>query len=450
MTGVGALKQRRSSVWDGRPKVLDVYSGAGGLSLGLEQAGFSVAAGVEAEETTGRYAQYNFPDSTIFAGAHRGDARRFRVGDLKDAGIDPSDLFMVVGGPPCQGFSIAGKRRNNDPLNELVLEFSRIVLDICPPVFIMENVPGLTTSASPMLGSALRELEREYEIAGPQSLKAWEFGVPQMRQRVFIVGIKKCLKISPSLPLADFYRPTHHANLLLRRCPTCWEAISDLPEVDEYEELISGDRIPYTTGPENNYQSYARGVSADPSDFRRPVEWDESMCTNLRRTRHGKSLISRFKKLSFGRADPISGIRRLDPGDISTTIRAGTTKSRGSWSAPRPLHPFQNRVLTTRECARIQSFPDWFLFHPVKWHGNRMVGNAVPPLVARAVGSHIRELLGLPRPVRCESPLRPNQNLVGHDILAARQSGYEHRKVSQLVVSWSTGQPNSRDCADGA
>lgn len=416
--------------------MIDLYSGVGGLSLGFEQAGFKIAADIEIEDIAGRYAQFNFPETRVFYGDTSGDVRRFTTDSFRQAGGNPDDVFLVVGGPPCQGFSLAGKRRHDDPLNDLVLEFARVVSDFSPQAFLMENVPGLKTSDSPMLGQALRKLEREYDVVGPHTLRAWEFGVPQMRQRVFILGIKKSLKLTPSFPEPTHYRPIDPPSLLFSRCPTCWEAISDIPNVDEYPELISGDRVPYTSRPNNDFQKHMRGLHRDPEDFSPLIDWDVKTCTNLRRTQHGEGLLQRFEDLGFGQSDKTSGIRRLDPHDISTTIRAGTTKARGSWSAPRPLHPYQQRVLTTRECARIQTFPDWFLFHPVKWHGNRMVGNAVPPILARAIGLHIRTIFGLPKPSARNTHLLRNDKLVVQDIEDAKNSGYENRNVSQLVVSW--------------
>ncbi|WKZ66822.1 MAG: DNA cytosine methyltransferase [Flavobacteriales bacterium] len=429
-------KTRRSNS-NSKPFAIDLFSGVGGLSLGLKMAGIQVGVDVEIEETAGRYAQYNFPSTNVLFGETAGDVYNFNPQRLQSLGLRKQDVLLVAGGPPCQGFSLAGKRRQDDPLNHLVAEFARVVLDFMPPVFLMENVPGLKTSDSPMLGRALKQLEKRYQVIGPETLKAWHFGVPQMRQRVFILGIEKGLGITPTLPSPTHYRPTEGANLFLHRTPTSWEAISDIPEVDLFEELISGDRVAYDRAPESLFQEWMRGTRELNSFTSIQPQWDHRICTNLRRTQHGPDLTARLSKLGFGQADPVCGIRRLDPSDISTTIRAGTTKDRGSWSAPRPLHPYQNRVLTTRECARIQTFPDWFLFHPVKWHGNRMVGNAVPPFLGKAIGEHILELLGL-KPDSVEDVLPRDSSLIEADIKAAAESGYERRKVSQKVVSWST------------
>lgn len=367
---------------NGRPRVIDLFCGVGGLSLGFEQAGFDVVAGVEIDEDAGRYAQYNFPKTKMFSGPENGDIKNFGVESFKKNHCGPTDIFMIIGGPPCQGFSLAGKRRADDPLNGLVLEYARVIQEFKPPVFLMENVPGLETSNSNMLSRALEIFNEDYNVITPTVLKAWEYGVPQMRKRLFILGIRKDFNITPSLPMPITYRPIDDPMFFCYPCPTCWEAMSDVPAVDEYPELISGDRVEYTTQPQNDFQRKMRDMFFDKDDLSYPVSWNSSICSNLRRTQHSEELKEKFSKVEFGKTEKSSRIRRLDPTDISTTIRAGTTRERGSWSAPRPLHPYQDRVLTTRECARIQTFPDWFQFHPVKWHGNRMVGNAVPPMLA--------------------------------------------------------------------
>jgi DNA (cytosine-5)-methyltransferase 1 len=302
----------------------------------------------------------------------------------------------------------------------------------------MENVPGITVGGSGMLQRALEVLGREYDIAGPETLSAWHYGVPQMRQRVFIIGYRKDLGTTPSLP-----QPTHHFDnneqgaLFLKQTPNAWDALSDIPAVDDFQELLSGDRVAYETEPLTDFQREMRGELRLNDDFSFTIEWDNAVCTNLRRTQHGESLLSRLETLDFGKADKVSGIRRIDPNELCTTIRAGTTKARGSWSAPRPLHPYQHRVLTTRECARIQTFPDWWEFHPAKWHGNRMVGNAVPPRLAKAVGSNISRELGV-EPVHVAGDvLSRDFSLIADYVEKAHKSNYENRKVSQKVFSWS-------------
>lgn len=425
------MKQKHYS----NPIAIDLFSGVGGLSHGLAQAGFDVAIKIEIEDIAGRYAQYNAPSSHVLHGETRGDVRRFGKETPNELGLRIGELALIAGGPPCQGFSLAGRQRVDDPLNDLVLEFARVVDEFRPMAMLMENVPGITTAGSEKLRQAISRLEKNYRIIGPTKLNAWDFGVPQTRQRVFLVGIRRDLKIDPSLP-----QPTHAWSpngqmSLMPATPTCWESISDLPEVSKYPFLASIDRVEYDSEPTNEFQRIMRGYERDPLDFSAEMIWDRHICTNLRTTQHGDNLTKRLEALEPGQADKISGIRRLEADGLSTTIRAGTTKERGSWSAPRPMHPFSPRVVTTRECARIQTFPDWFVFHPAKWHGNRMVGNAVPPLLARAIGDHLIKLLGIDRAVP-DQELKRDKALIQADIEKAAASNYENRQVSQKVVSW--------------
>ncbi len=422
-----------------RPKAVELFAGVGGMGLGLEQAGFHVVAAVELEEITGRYAAYNLPATEVYYGEEQGDVRRMTHDAYRHMCIPSGDdLALVAGGPPCQGFSLAGKKNARDPLNDLVLEFARVVCDLRPLAFLMENVPGIAHRRSSWhLDECLKRLGRHYRIAGPSTLCAADFGVPQLRNRVFALGFRRDLCVAPSLPSATHVRSNDRSQQELGLAvftPTVWDAIHDLPRVDEHPELIDGDRVPYTEQPDSPYARVMRGHAVDPADRAYRVQWDATLCTNLRRTQHGPSMKSRFSKLAFGQADKKSGIRRLHPHQMSTTIRAGTTRERGSWSAPRPLHPFQNRVLTTRECARLQSFPDWFLFHPVKWHGNRQVGNAVPPLLARAIGRQILDSLGIMISPGHPAVQERRESLVANDIARARTSGLSRRRVSQQVI----------------
>lgn len=435
--GSNSRLQEARAVLSRRPLALELFSGVGGMSLGLEQAGFHVGCSVEIEDVTGRYAAYNFPASRVLYGEDAGDVRKLDRERLEGIwGSKVPEIVLVAGGPPCQGFSLAGKKNQDDPLNDLVVEFSRVVLELRPLAFLMENVPGITVGSSPHLAKALRRLERHYSIIGPEALWACDFGVPQARQRVFVLGFRSDLGIDPTLPQPTHSRPNGQQELLplLPITPTVWDAIGDIPEVDAYPELIDGDRVPYERDPTSDYAKLMRRKRIDPLDRGQRVDWDSDICTNLRRTRHGNGIVKRFENLGFGEADSKSGIRRLDPSDVSTTIRAGTTKDRGSWSAPRPLHPFQHRVLTTRECARIQSFPDDFLFHPVKWHGNRQVGNAVPPLLARAIGEHMLGCLGVSPPEDELPVVDRNCDLVEADIENAANSGLSTRAISQQVI----------------
>jgi DNA (cytosine-5)-methyltransferase 1 len=381
------------SLLAGRPVAIELCAGIGGMGLGLEQAGFNVALALELDEVTARYARYNLPATSVLSGT-AGDVRNFGSSTLQAVAPDLGEVTLISGGTPCQGFSLAGKMEPDDPLNELVLDFARIVLEVRPRAFLLENVPGITRGDGTHLVDAFNLLGREYRITDFAELHAYNYGVPQGRQRVVLIGIRKDLDIVPSLPDATHrLMGSNHGGAKLPVTPGAQEVISDLPAVDEYTVLISGDRLPYDRRPKSMYERLMRGTIRDPHDLSLSVSWNRDVCTNSRRTRHGKEVRQRFEAVLPGGYDPVSGLRRLEPDGVAPTIRAGTTTDRGSRSAPRPIHYTQHRVLTTRECARFQSFPDWFLFHPVKWHGNRQVGNAVPPVFARTLGRHVLNLL---------------------------------------------------------
>jgi len=421
-----------------RPLAVDLFAGVGGLSLGLELAGFFVASFVEIDDTASRYHEYNFPGSFGFGGSERGNVRGVSGEDILSR-LPHRDVTLVAGGPPCQGFSFAGKKNPNDPLNDLVLEMARIVLEIRPKAFLIENVPGIKSGQIWQLDEAMRRLSMEYTVSEPKTLHAANYGVPQDRKRVFVMGIRRDLERSPKMPA-----PTHQhggrkqqGQMLLgtKATPTVRDALDDLPDVDLFESLINGDEVEYTSEPRSEYQHLMRGSNlAGPRGYH--VAWDHSIVTNSRRTRHGDDLSARLRALLPGKSDPVSGIKRLHPDELSVTIRAGTTSERGSWSAPRPCHYRFERVLTTRECARLQSFPDWFRFHPVKWHGNRQVGNAVPPLLSKAVGAGVLSSLGI-GPVQDTEPLPTfirDSELIAADVQRAEESGLDQRRITHQVV----------------
>ena len=415
-----------------RPVVVDFFSGIGGLSLGLELAGFFSALHVEVDEIASRYASYNFPLSSHLGGDGEGDLHHLSAKTVAARAGD--DIALIAGGPPCQGFSRSGRRRVDDPLNGLVLRMAELVLELQPRAFLIENVPGIRDGEFWQLDRAIEMLGSKYTIAGPKTLFAPDYGVPQIRKRVFIIGIHDSEGASPAFP-----SPTHQSSpgpalFPLPHTPTVIEAIGDLPDCDQFGYLVDGDVAPYQSPPHSEYSKTMRLVRRLGRQRGYLVSWGGKECTNLRRTQHGDDLTRRLLGLGVGCADKASRIRRLDPSGLSTTIRAGTTQERGAWSAPRPCHPLLPRVLTTRECARLQSFPDWFRFHPTKWHGNRQVGNAVPPLLARAVGRAIIGALGAaPKPASLRTVKR-DEGLISADVLAASSSGLSRKRTTHKVV----------------
>jgi len=224
----------------GRPFGVDLFAGAGGMSLGFEQAGFDVAAAVEHDPVHGAVHEFNFPTcKTICRSVADIDASYIRrVSRIADAPVD-----VVFGGAPCQGFSMIGKRAFDDPRNSLVNHFVRLVVDLQANYFVFENVRGLTIGEHK---NFLREIMDEFRANGYRVveeyrvLNAAHFGVPQSRQRLFLLGARK------SHPLPEYPVETHEpqsngkgksSNLFLRKTPTVLDALRDLPEADDFEEI---------------------------------------------------------------------------------------------------------------------------------------------------------------------------------------------------------------------
>ena len=366
------------------PIGIDLFAGAGGLSLGFEQAGFAVLAAVEYDPIHAATHEFNFPGcATICRSVAEIDAYYIRTNST----IAHKDVDVVFGGAPCQGFSMIGKRALEDPRNHLVYHFVRIVSELKPKFFIFENVRGLTLGEHKKF---LREIITEFKAKGYkvqenyQVLNALNFGVPQDRQRLFLMGAREDQHL-PAYPI-----PTHElpgANLSLgyaQTTPTVWDAIGDLPEADDYAELLERDWV------EADFERpspYAKCLRVGTAKTR-------SLLTSSMRTIHSPLSRQRFESTASGDTEPVSRFLKLDPNGVCNTIRAGTASDRGAFTSPRPIHPFSPRCITVREAARLHSYPDWFRFHVTKWHGFRQVGNSVPPLLGQAVASKIMEKVG--------------------------------------------------------
>lgn len=369
-----------------RPIGIDLFAGAGGLSLGFEQAGFDVAAAVEVDPIHCATHLYNLPDCKVLC---RSVALVTGAEIREAAGIGDRDIDAVFGGPPCQGFSMIGKRALDDPRNSLVHQFVRLVTELRPKYFVFENVPGLTVGQH---RSFLAELvasfaEAGYAVVNPyRVLSAVDYGVPQSRRRLFLLGARIGLP-QPEYPEG---RPPR---------VSVREALDDLPKVSAFPSLLETDSVEAAHGAETEYSSRLRGSVLDPDDYSYRRKWDRGMLTSSRRTVHTDRSRARFERTEPGRVEPVSRFLRLDPNGLCNTLRAGTNSERGAFTSARPIHPFDARCITVREAARLHSYPDWFRFHGTKWHGFRQVGNSVPPLLARAVAASIVSALGA-RPER--------------------------------------------------
>ncbi|CAD5373256.1 Modification methylase XorII [Rubrivivax sp. A210] len=363
-----------------RPIGIDLFAGVGGLSLGFEQAGFDVVAAVDIDPIHCAAHKYNFPCTATIC---RSVAELTGTELRERAGIGQREIDVVMGGAPCQGFSLIGKRAMDDPRNQLVYHFVRMVRELQPKSFVFENVKGLTVGAHKRF---LQEIIQAFEDCGYELqlpykvLNAADYGVPQSRRRLFLMGTRKGSRI-PIYP-----EPSGSA--------TVRQAIGDLPEAEAFPELMHRDWTKTRFGRPSPYAAVLRGKADDPTDFGHGRQFDPTLLTSSMLTAHTDLSRQRFADTAHGATEPVSRFLKLDPDGVCNTLRAGTASDRGAFTSPRPIHPFSPRVITVREAARLHSYPDWFRFHVTKWHGFRQIGNSVPPKLGRAVGSEVMKALG--------------------------------------------------------
>lgn len=350
------------------PKTIDLFSGVGGFSLGFSLAEFDVALAVDKNETTLETYRRNFPDKrAVNIDLSQADGEDI----LAETSLEKGDVDVVIGGPPCQGFSVMGNRDKDDERNGLLLHFARQVVDIAPRYFVMENVKGLNS------GDAKDYLERFEEtldsagfgIVEPlKVLNAKNYGVPQDRERLIVIGYREG-EIKPPYP-----EPINEKTGVR-------DAIGDIPSNLDSQQIENG---------------VLKSELGEPSPYvRRLNSWKNGSrnlpngLSGMQPVDHEERIVERFSKVEPGDRDEISSYHRLDPDQPSYTLRAGSGRDRGTHTAARPIHPEDPRVITVREAARLQSFPDWFQFHQTKYHGMRQIGNSVPPLLAFRIGESI-------------------------------------------------------------
>lgn len=397
-----------------RPIGIDLFAGAGGLSLGFEQAGFDVVAAVDVDPIHCAVHEYNFPSCKSICR----DVSLLSGNEIRElAGIEGKDIDVVFGGAPCQGFSMIGKRALDDPRNVLVHHFVRVVLELKPRYFVFENVRGLTIGGHKQF---LTELMDEFERNGYQVvrdykvLNAAEFGVPQDRRRLFLMGARKGLAL-PDYPSATTIPPKRNrvketllrsakrgGNLregqsknVLPNTPTVREAVGDLPKIIGNNSLFEADSVAASLKAPSNYARELRSLVRTATDFSYPRLHDVKIVTGCMRTKHTLLSQKRFRATEQGAVEPVSRFLKLDPNGVSNTLRAGTNSDKGAFTSPRPIHPTEARCITNREAARLHSYPDWFRVHVTKWHGFRQIGNSVPPLLGRAVATRVMRALGI-------------------------------------------------------
>lgn len=386
-----------------RPIAVDLFAGAGGMSLGFEQAGFDVVAAVEIDPIHAAVHRFNFPNCAVLARSVEG----LSASDIrKAANIGERSVDVVFGGAPCQGFSLIGKRAIDDPRNNLVREFVRITRELGASSFVFENVKGLTLGTHRQF---LDELIAEFEAAGYCVQKSWQvlnatsYGVPQDRDRLILMGSKKKSNL-PHYPAPTTRHPNSKRSLFdIPPGPTCKDALGDLPNADDFYALMESDCVETDAwGIPSDYAARLRCVDSAGWWFGHVRIWNPKILTSSIRTVHTDISKLRFSETLPGSVEPISRFFKLPPDGVSNTLRAGTDAARGAFTSPRPIHYLYPRCITVREMARLHGYPDWFRFHSTKWHGARQVGNSVPPPMARAVASAVLQALG-------KNPSRPKE-----------------------------------------
>ena len=363
-----------------------MFSGAGGLSLGFKMAKYDVGLSLELEKTYFETYKRNNPECFCL----NEDITLVNCEKIKDKYIKNEQIEGIIGGPPCQGFSTVGDRKLSDPRNTLIYFFIKWVEFFKPSFYVMENVPGILSIAQ---GQLAKEIKKIYEYIGytcaVKSLLSADYGVPQLRERVFFIGTKNAVINSLRIRKTNqesFSQSTSSENDELPQYLTVNDAISDILEIEPFIENFYEDSTKdYVLPPKTKYQEYLRKDSDKLYEHFAP--------------NHGKTVIERISYIQQGenhsylpeRYKLKSGYPNIY-GRLHLNMPSDTiTGNCGCVSAPgRFIHPTQNRALSVREAARLQSFPDNYRFTGNMQNKYKQVGNAVPPLMAFAVADAIK------------------------------------------------------------
>jgi DNA (cytosine-5)-methyltransferase 1 len=362
--------------------VIDLFAGAGGLSVGFFKAGHKVTKAVEFDPSIARTYQLNHPGVDVIVN----DIRNIDASGLFRAG----DVEVIIGGPPCQGFSMAGARIRKahsfmeDPRNYLFKHYFNIVRTVKPKIFVIENVKGIQTMQGGLVfEEILRLFSDPKQLDGcpyqmfPKVVKAKDFGVPQKRERMIIVGVS-----GGGVNFEQLWRQTRGE--VSSELPTFFEpvtvsgAIGNLP--DATEDGVIDNPEPRTA-------------------FQRYLATDAPKLQNHTKSRHSEVAINRMKQIANGEnfsvlTEPIRSVHSGAYGRLSWDELAPTITTRfDTPSGGRYTHPVENRTLTLREAARLQSFPDGFIFSGNKTSVIKQIGNAVPPKVSYFLANLVRNII---------------------------------------------------------
>jgi DNA (cytosine-5)-methyltransferase 1 len=329
---------------------LSLFSGGGGMDLGFSTAGFNIVCATDLDPFSCKTLQKNHKKRSFLNPypVIEQDITQISTQELLEAAnLDIADVNVVVGGPPCQAFSVFGKRKGlGDPRGNLVWDFIRIIKDIQPKVFVLENVEGLQTIHNGDLYKQLSEalsIDGMYSVSGT-TYQVADFGIPQSRKRIFFIGHKNKNVVPDMKKTHSDKNDPEFSNLMPYR--TVKHLFDDLPEPGV------GSGVPNHIG-----------------------------------RNHSERIIERYRNLNFGQRDTKTRINKLHPDRPSFTIIVGSDAGGGKGH----IHPYDPREVTPRESARVQTFPDWWEFHGTGRHVIRQVGNAVPPLFAALLANHLLE-----------------------------------------------------------
>ena len=365
--------------------MVDLFCGVGGLSLGAARAGFAVRGAVDHEGNALGMHGINFPDTK-----HMREDIAGLTGESIKRGLGIDTVTGMIGSPPCQGFSTMGKGNPEDVRNDLFVDFFRIVEHVRPKFFLAENVPGMMRDKYDAVRKhALSLVEPCYDVLQPMKLVAHHYGSPTTRKRVFFIGF---LKGSMGILTEDHFKPSSGTKPVKVR-----DALHGLPtnidprcqtEGRGWRTVHSWRDTPYA---ERLFGHIPPGVGDNSAIGRLQASNEVS---GFLGTMHSADVAARYANTEPGKQDVISKACRLELDGFCPTLRAGTGPDKGSFQAVRPIHPTESRVITPREAARLQGFPDWFQFSPTKWNSFRQIGNSVSPILAERVFGVIAKALG--------------------------------------------------------